>query len=104
MENRYLDNEEKSIMQIWEEVDLTGLSDDAINKKRLEDAAKKHIEKSETKMNIRISVAELQRIKERAEAEGLKYQTFIKSVLHKYLTGQLVDRGAPSKTQADATA
>ena len=95
MENRYLDNEEKSIMQIWEEVDLTDLSDDTINKKRLKDAAKKHIEKSETKMNIRISVTELQKIKERAEAEGLKYQTFIKSVLHKYLTGQLVDRGAP---------
>jgi predicted DNA binding CopG/RHH family protein len=24
--------------------------------------------------------------------EGLKYQTFVKSVLHKYVTGQLVEK------------
>ena len=104
MAKRYLDDEERDIMQAWEEVDLSKLSDDTSNKKRLKDAAKKHIEKSETKMNIRISAAELQKIKERAEAEGLKYQTFIKSVLHKYLTGQLVDRGTHATPQADATA
>ena len=28
---------------------------------------------------------------ERAAREGLKYQTFIKSILHKYVTGQLVE-------------
>ncbi len=49
------------------------------------------MKKHETKMNIRISEDELEKIKQRAEHEGLKYQTFIKSVLHKYITGQLVE-------------
>jgi predicted DNA binding CopG/RHH family protein len=43
-------------------------------------------------MNIRISSSELNKIKQRAEIEGLKYQTFVKSVLHKYITGQLTDK------------
>jgi predicted DNA binding CopG/RHH family protein len=42
-------------------------------------------------MNIRISSSELEKIKEIALKEGLKYQTFIKSVLHKYITGQLIE-------------
>ena len=48
--------------------------------------------KSEAKMNIRIDAYELKKIKEFAEGEGLKYQTFIKSVVHKYITGKLVER------------
>jgi predicted DNA binding CopG/RHH family protein len=43
-------------------------------------------------MNIRINPYELKKIKEQAEKEGLKYQTFIKSIIHKYITGQLVYR------------
>ena len=42
-------------------------------------------------MNIRISSSELEKIKAVALQEGLKYQTFIKSVLHKYITGQLIE-------------
>ena len=40
-------------------------------------------------MNIRISSSKLDKIKAKAEQEDLKYQTFIKSILHKYITGQL---------------
>ena len=42
-------------------------------------------------MNIRISSSELEKIKAVAAQEGLRYQTFIKSVLHKYITGQLTE-------------
>ena len=93
MKNKYLDTEEKNAMKLWEDVDLSDVSNDTANTQRLKAAARNYAEKNETKMNIRISATELQKIKNRAEAEGLKYQTFIKSVLHKYLTGQLVDRG-----------
>ncbi len=91
--NKYLDAEEKNAMKIWENVDLTEVPNDTANTQRLKAVARSYAEKNETKMNIRISTAELQKIKARAEAEGLKYQTFIKSILHRYLTGQLVDRG-----------
>ena len=46
----------------------------------------------EAKMNIRIASTELAQIKAKAQTEGLKYQTLVKSVLHKYVTGQLVER------------
>ena len=43
-------------------------------------------------MNIRIDPEELEKIKEYAAREGLRYQTFIKSVLHKYITGRLIEK------------
>jgi len=37
----------------------------------------KFIKQKETKMNIRISLSELDKIKQRVEMEGLKYQIFV---------------------------
>jgi len=42
-------------------------------------------------INIRISQLDLENIKRNAEQEGIPYQTLITSVLHKYLSGRLVD-------------
>ena len=54
-------------------------------------AAKAYVQK-ESKMNIRIAPGEHAQIKEKAEREGLKYQNLVKSILHKYVTGQLVEK------------
>ena len=54
-------------------------------------AAREYVRSQQTKMNIRIKRSDLEKIKERAAREGLKYQSFVKSVLHKYITGQLVE-------------
>ncbi len=91
MKNNFIDNEEKKQMKIWNDVDVTKFESDTENIKQLKLIAKDYVKKHETKMNIRISEDELEKIKQRAECEGLKYQTFIKSVLHKYITGQLVE-------------
>jgi len=91
MKNNVIDNEEKKLIDSLEGLDLTKIENDEKNSKLLRSAAKKFMKKEETKMNIRISSKELEKIKARAEQEGLKYQTFIKSVLHKYITGQLVE-------------
>ena len=92
MKNNYLDKDEKADMEIWDNIDITTLKNDKANINELKKSAKEFVKKRETKMNIRISAKELEKIKQRAEQEGLKYQTFIKSVLHKYITGQLVDK------------
>src|SRR5271157_1133389 len=42
-------------------------------------------------INIRISQQDLENLRRSAEGEGIPYQTLISSVLHKYLTGRLVD-------------
>ena len=42
-------------------------------------------------INIRINQLDLENLKRNAEQEGIPYQTLISSVLHKYLSGRLVD-------------
>ena len=88
----YLDQEEKELIESIGDVDPGSLQkpSDELNQ-QLKTSAAAYRKKHETKMNIRIDPEELERIKKRAEREGLKYQTLIKSVLHKYITGQLVE-------------
>jgi predicted DNA binding CopG/RHH family protein len=45
------------------------------------------------RVNIRLSSGDLQDIQVKALEEGLPYQTLIASVLHKYVTGRLVEHG-----------
>ncbi len=42
-------------------------------------------------INIRISEYDLAHLKQKAEEEGIPYQTLISSVLHKYITDRLID-------------
>jgi len=91
METKYIDNEEKELMDSLNGIDLSQIKNDKENSKLLKKSAKAFVKKEETKMNIRISSSELEKIKAIALQEGLKYQTFIKSVLHKYITGQLIE-------------
>ncbi len=46
----------------------------------------------ERRVNIRLSSPDLMDIQARALEEGLPYQTFIASVLHKYVAGRLVEK------------
>jgi len=91
MKTNYIDNQEKELMNSLDEIDLSQIKNDEENSKLLKKSAKAFVKKEETKMNIRISSSELEKIKAVALQEGLKYQTFIKSILHKYITGQLIE-------------
>lgn len=42
-------------------------------------------------INIRISKYDLEKLREKSAKEGLPYQTLISSVIHKYVSDQLVD-------------
>ena len=91
MKTNYINNQEKELMNSLDEIDLSQIKNDEENSKLLKKSAKAFVKKEETKMNIRISSSELEKIKAVALQEGLKYQTFIKSILHKYITGQLIE-------------
>lgn len=43
-------------------------------------------------ISLRLKSNDVERLKRRAEAEGLPWQTLLTSVLHKFLSDQLVDR------------
>ena len=44
------------------------------------------------RMNIRLSSRDLTSLKVRAREEGIPYQTLVSSILHRYLTGRLVEK------------
>jgi len=88
----YIDQEEENIFESLRKINLKKLAKPSANEQSSVKKAAKEFLKNETKMNIRISSEELQRIKDQASREGLRYQTLVKSVLHKYVTGQLMER------------
>lgn len=50
------------------------------------------------RINIRMSSDDLRDIREIAREEGLPYQSLIASILHKYVTGRLIERKRDRKT------
>ncbi len=46
--------------------------------------------RKDQRMNIRISRADLNRIKVKAAEEGIPYQTLVASIIHKYASGSLL--------------
>ena len=88
----YIDEEEKDLIDSLQTVDVKKLAPPSKERQKdLKEGASEFV-RQEAKMNIRIDPIELEKIKEYAAMQGLKYQTFIKSILHKYITGQLVEK------------
>jgi len=48
--------------------------------------------RKDKRVNIRISEKDLVGIQKKAVEEGLPYQTLISSILHKFISGRLVER------------
>jgi hypothetical protein len=51
------------------------------------------------RINIRLSSPDLMDIQARALEEGIPYQTFIASVLHKYVSGRLLEKPSSMKSR-----
>ena len=49
------------------------------------------------RMNIRINKDDLEGIKAKAAEEGLPYQTLVTSIIHKYVSGKLIEKRDHSK-------
>ena len=88
--NNKLNQEEKEILDSYENdewVSVSNPSDIAKYK-----AAARNTFKKDKRVNIRMTEMDLELLQERALIEGLPYQTLMSSVLHKYVTGRLVDK------------
>ena len=48
--------------------------------------------RKDRRMNIRMTERDLRNLKVRAAEEGVQYQTLVTMILHKYVTGRLVER------------
>ncbi len=82
-----LDKEELQILEDFERGEFKRIPNFQAEKKMLEDAARKSLQKDK-RINIRISSRDLERIQMRATREGMPYQTHISSTLHKLVSGR----------------
>jgi len=87
-----LNQEEKEILESYENDEWVSV----INKSDIEKykIAARNTFKKDKRVNIRMTELDLELLQERALIEGLPYQTLMSSVLHKYVTGRLVDKCA----------
>ena len=81
-----LDNYEKEI-----EKNISQFSPVSVQKKELIEGI---IDKANAKKSIslRIKANDLELLKHRADSEGLPYQTLLSSIIHKFVSDQLVDK------------
>lgn len=89
--NAKLDQEEQEILQAWEAGSLKPVDDMAQQMKAHRGAAGATFNKDQ-RLNIRISSRDLKNLQARALEEGVPYQTFAASLLHKFVSGHLVNR------------
>ncbi len=87
--NARFDQEELEILQALEAGTLKPIADSAQRIQSHRTAASATFKKDQ-RLNIRISSRDLKHLQARATEEGIPYQTLAASLLHKYLSGQLV--------------
>ena len=69
---------------------LNFVSLSAGEKSKIEDIIDKENEKKS--ISLRLRKYDLEKLKERAQQEGIPYQTLVSSLIHKFITDQLIDK------------
>ncbi len=96
-----LDDEERETLEAVESAleagRLSSAPDAAERKREAQTMARetlKHLgkQKKTVRITMRMNPTDLEKIKGKAAEEGLPYQTLISSLLHKYVTGKLVEK------------
>ena len=88
-----LDHQERELSESYDRGEWKSVARSARERKRYQEYAKATFQK-DRRVNIRISTKDLEAIQNRAMEEGIPYQTLIASLLHKYVSGRLVERRA----------
>ena len=89
MKKYKLDKEEKEILDAIEGGKWDFVKSKKADFERYVQIAKNTLRKDQ-RMNIRISKTDLNGIKAKAAEEGIPYQTLVASVIHKYISGNLM--------------
>ena len=85
-----LDAFEEDILATYEKGELKSVSPSKAELSKFKAAATATFLK-EKRINIRLSIPDLMDIQARALEEGMPYQTLIASVLHKFVSGRLIE-------------
>lgn len=85
------DKFEKDVLEAYEKGELISTAPSKKEKEKFKAAAQATFVK-DRRVNIRLSSPDLMDIQARALEEGVPYQTLIASVLHKFVSGRLVEK------------
>ncbi len=86
-----LDSEEVALLTSYDADEWESVTDLPEEQTRYQEYARATFRK-DRRVNIRLSEKDLVGLQLRAMEEGLPYQTLMASVLHKYVTGRLVEQ------------
>ncbi|MDD3534371.1 MAG: antitoxin [Candidatus Cloacimonetes bacterium] len=85
-----LTKEEKDVLDSFEKGEWIPVTNLAKRKKELATYARNTLRKDK-RLNIRISERDLLELQRKAVREGLPYQTYVSSTIHKFISGTLVE-------------
>jgi predicted DNA binding CopG/RHH family protein len=85
-----LTKEEKEILDSFEKDEWIPVKNLVKRKKELIAYARNTLRKDK-RLNIRISERDLLELQKQAVNEGLPYQTYVSSIIHKFINGSLVE-------------
>lgn len=86
-----LDKEEQAILASVEAGEWHSVEDLETRKKSYREVARATFRK-DSRVNIRLPKRDVTAIQVKAMEEGIPYQTMMASILHKYVTGRLVEK------------
>lgn len=86
-----LDEHEKEILEEFEKGKFVSV-ENVEEEMQLAEKAARHFMKRESRISLRISGADLNMARRLAVQEGLPYQTLLASIIHKFVTGRLIER------------
>ncbi|MDP1808346.1 MAG: antitoxin [Actinomycetota bacterium] len=85
-----LTKEEQEILDSFERDEWVPVKNQAKRKAELMTYARNTLKKDK-RLNIRISERDLTELQRKAVSEGLPYQTYVASIIHKFVNGKLID-------------
>lgn len=94
--NLRLDAEERALLRSLDAGEWRPVDNQEAERKRYQAYAHHALQKlrKTRRVNIRLTQGDLNGMQHRALEEGIPYQTLMASVLHKYVTGRLVEKPA----------
>ena len=86
-----LDEEEKDILESYERGEWKPIKNSKSEIKKLREYARNTLQKDK-RINIRMASRDLDQVQVIAAQEGIPYQTLISSIIHKYVSGYLIEK------------
>jgi len=86
-----IESYEQEILKDFESGEFVSVKNSEQVMQLAQQAARNYIVR-DNRVNVRISGADLNMIKKTAVEEGLPYQTLLASIIHKFVSGRLVDK------------